>query len=511
MDYDDPIFFQEPIPSYVVPVTTSASRRKRDRTAHGKDTTYPPASYTKYAYEMCLQWYEGKSVQFLEATYLRDPLVGSELITNDISARILSKCNESEEFGDLELTYNSKLDIWLNDTVQACIFNSKKLMLDMRPHVPGYPGDDRDKEFRAKMEWWTGAVKPLSKGKARGFRWKNDAAKAAFARDGALCIIWISDSAKVVPLSGFDRQGGQGKVRKVRIEGMEKIPAYIAFAGKVSKAKTKREGRMERSVEALACPLNHPGIIKFFAIHSTSNEAYTLWWNGGHLNDMRHLDRSVVPTIEWNEIQKATRLPEEKQKELSLFRRHKAKLAWALVYVTSLMHKSKVLHNDLSPVNIMLHYPDYSNEIINIGICDWGISSRIGEGAPSHYGSKSELLRDRDRSFRWWVAPELFYAYGPENSDTSISMMQSMHKYTEKSDSYSIGKLTEWMNIGGMVDFDKDIFRDVHGSMYFAMKLRELANPDPKKRPTCIEVTNFLMGAPWYMKPPEAVFRDSPL
>jgi len=65
-----------------------------------------------------------------------------------------------------------------------------------------------------------------------------------------------------------------------------------------------------------------------------------------------------APTVEWHEMKKAMRLLEEKRKELSLFQRYKAKWAWALVYVTNLMHKSKVLHNDLSPWNIMFHYPD---------------------------------------------------------------------------------------------------------------------------------------------------------
>jgi len=37
------------------------------------------------------------------------------------------------------------------------------------------------------------------------------------------------------------------------------------------------------------------------------------------------------------------------------------------------------------------------------------------------------------------------------------------------------------MNIGGMDDFDKDLFKSHDVSMFFAKKLRELLNPDPKK------------------------------
>ena len=53
------------------------------------------------------------------------------------------------------------------------------------------------------------------------------------------------------------------------------------------------------------------------------------------------------------------------------------------------------------------------------------------------------------------------------------------------SDSYSIGKLTGWMHIEDMVDFDKDLFKNLDGSKYFAVKLDELRNPDPRRRPTC--------------------------
>jgi hypothetical protein len=34
-------------------------------------------------------------------------------------------------------------------------------------------------------------------------------------------------------------------------------------------------------VEALACAIEHYGVIKFWAVNSQTMEAYTLWWNGG--------------------------------------------------------------------------------------------------------------------------------------------------------------------------------------------------------------------------------------
>jgi hypothetical protein len=42
---------------------------------------------------------------------------------------------------------------------------------------------------------------------------------------------------------------------------------------------------VERSVEAFACPISHPKVIKFLAIHSQMMEAYTLWWNGRYVKN----------------------------------------------------------------------------------------------------------------------------------------------------------------------------------------------------------------------------------
>ena len=100
----------------------------------------------------------------------------------------------------------------------------------------------------------------------------------------------------------------------------------------------------------------------------------------------------------------------------------------------------------------------------------------------------------------------MFYMYSEKNPEMSLEMMQATHKYTVKSDSFSIGKLIQSMRIGNEVQVDEDLFRNVDTSRYFAMKLRELIEVDVERRPTCVEVVDLLMGKPWLMKPPEIVF-----
>jgi hypothetical protein len=64
---------------------------------------------------------------------------------------------------------------------------------------------------------------------------------------------------------------------------MENVPNDIDFARKQPKAKDEFEKKNERSLEALACSISHPSMIKFWALNPNTMDAYMLWWNGGSL------------------------------------------------------------------------------------------------------------------------------------------------------------------------------------------------------------------------------------
>ena len=57
--------------------------------------------------------------------------------------------------------------------------------------------------------------------------------------------------------------------------------------------------------------------------------------------------------------------------------------------IVDIVHKHDVLHNDLNPNNIMLHFPRDKEGAVFIGMCDWGMSTWINEEAPSYYGKES--------------------------------------------------------------------------------------------------------------------------
>jgi hypothetical protein len=89
-------------------------------------------------------------------------------------------------------------------------------------------------------------------------------------------VVWLPPHAKVIETPEDRVEGGYAKIRRVRISRMENIPSDIDFARKMPKANDYFAQRDERSLEALACPISH-AVIKFWALHPNTMEAYTLW------------------------------------------------------------------------------------------------------------------------------------------------------------------------------------------------------------------------------------------
>ena len=82
---------------------------------------------------------------------------------------------------------------------------------------------------------------------------------------------------------GDRAEGGYREVRRVRIARMAGIPTNCDFAAKKSKAATPLFQRQAQCMEACVNPIQHPGMINFWAVHHKTMKSYTLWWNGGSL------------------------------------------------------------------------------------------------------------------------------------------------------------------------------------------------------------------------------------
>jgi hypothetical protein len=164
-------------------------------------------------------------------------------------------------------------------------------------------------------------------------------------------------------------------VRMVEIHEVEAIPPYIEFAGKTMKLKDNLKHHKSRSTEALACPVDHPRVIKVIYLDRRTYESFTLWWNGGFLFAMRHYDRKYKQDQHESELLCSPSPDYEAQKRLVLYRKKRAYLAWALMNIMAAVSVEDVLHNGLSPNNVFLHFPINDDNVVNIGVCDWGLAT----------------------------------------------------------------------------------------------------------------------------------------
>jgi serine/threonine protein kinase len=275
------------------------------------------------------------------------------------------------------------------------------------------------------------------------------------------------------------------------------------------KATNSLENRKERSLEALACPVDHPGVIKIQYLHMKTYESYSLWWNGGSLKHMRVYDYQV-PDVHESRILEAPGPDFDSRKRLVVYRKHRAYLAWALMCIVDVVHKHDVLHNDLNPNNVMLHFPQDRENTVFIGVCDWGMASWGDEDAPSNYGKDSVDEMNKHKAQYNCAGPELFHVRGQRGTSTSPMRMARKHRHTFLSESFSVGALAKKIY---HKDSTSPLFqhnRDPNGlKMRFEVALDALTKTNPADRSTITHEVNILKSPPYNMVNPTMCFRDT--
>jgi serine/threonine protein kinase len=74
------------------------------------------------------------------------------------------------------------------------------------------------------------------------------------------------------------------------------------------------------------------------------------------------------------------------------------------------VHKSHNLHNDISPENILLHFPADKSRVY-IGICDWDMTTKSMELMKSLYAFTDKNSKIEELAKRWWVDPRVAYVH----------------------------------------------------------------------------------------------------
>ena len=189
---------------------------------------------------------------------------------------------------------------------------------------------------------------------------------------------------------------------------------------------------------------------------------------------------------------------------VTLYRRNRAKLALSLLIIVEKCHAYGIQHNDLSPGNILLHFPPMDKTKIFLGVCDWGMACRITEEVASNYGYRSEDKMAMQRRLRQYVALELFYVFGPRGSETSLERQKKKHVYSKGGDAYAAGKLASmiWRE-----EADNEMLQTSEQVAAFRYKLGQLTDPNPRSRATLSDALGMLTTDPIKIRLPTKCFR----
>jgi len=269
----------------------------------------------------------------------------------------------------------------------------------------------------------------------------------------------------------------------------------MELAGKMALyADQLKKSREKLSIEALVCPCDHPRVINFFAINDMTMECYSQWWSGERLRDMFTLDQQNRDPDEIGDVAyDETPQTIQRLRRLMAYRRNRTELAWALLCIVDAVQQSSVLHNDITPTNVMLYFPNNDGRTVWIRLCDWGMASRINEETHSAYQFKSSSEMRSAWSRCWWVAPKLMYVTGETSTSTSPTCVGKPPRISIHTNGYAVGKLAEkiWKKDRGNIKMIPD--NTTFGT--FVVTLTNLCKSDPLQRRSVTHVVGRLSGA----------------
>ena len=280
------------------PLESTASgsvSKKRHRVAKLKDE-----QRTNEARDHCgrtvLYWFESHCWEYLESKYLNNGERGIDQVKEDLKLLLLVAMDGDEFVKDRR---KPNYQDWIENQVTEVIYNS--MVAYVAIFIPGMGSSDGNgkPELMQLMEKWRDGIaliKPKERNSLPEFVKKNLTAKIATKSHQG--VVWLPRSAVIVPQDENVFEDTFGKVRKVTIRGAASIPEWIEFAGKTMKVEKNKENRLQRLAEALACPIDHPGVIKLLYLNTRTYESYSMWWNGGSLMNMMAYDRTIVETHE---------------------------------------------------------------------------------------------------------------------------------------------------------------------------------------------------------------------
>ena len=142
--------------------------------------------------------------------------------------------------------------------------------------IPGQGYNSELEDLLQKLKVMEAFCRRFSGVRNKGIPWRENILKSTFAQHLQGGIVWLPEKVKIVEMLGDRVEGGYGEVRRVRIARMAGIPRDCDFAAKKSKVAIPLLQRQAQCMEACVNPIQHPSMIKFWAVHHKTMESYTL-------------------------------------------------------------------------------------------------------------------------------------------------------------------------------------------------------------------------------------------
>ena len=417
--------------------------------------------------ELIVKFYEENSLRALESKYVRYRELGQEKFKTEMTELIMDALHCPEWY---EVFHKRGFQQFLQSRVHDALWNSKNLLAK-------YAREHRaeDEEFQQvvlKADLFVAQMRPFAKNRNRrgSVGWWNSEEARSEDHMRMAHLIALPETAIVIAMDNVSRRGGYATIRRVRIEGAPGIFAGWEFAAKLSNQWQTRPdlAKIEHHNESMAVRIPHPGVIRFAAIHASKYEGYAYWWNGGTIREMLRRDYEYGDDV-YIHFAHGNFGDDEllRANQLVRFRKKRTELAWALLHIMNEVHKSQNLHNDLSPDNILLHFPQDESRVY-IGVCDWGMTTKLSEPMQSLYTfTNAESMADALRS-RWWVDPRIAYLHKP---DADVQIIPPLSKSSEE---YATAQIAQRINGMTMSTVYEKLQRDSSSSVVFTNQ--EFAN-----------------------------------
>lgn len=421
----------------------------------------PSENCKNFLTEFIVKFYEENTVRSLESKYVRYCDEGPEKFKMEMTQRMMDVLQAPQWIAETEKKgYRMFLDARAHDA----LWNAKNLLAKYgRQHRVG---DDAFNDVLLKADLFVAQMRPFAKNRNRrgSVGWWNSEEGRQEDHVRMAHLIAIPSTAMVIDVDNVKRRGGYATIRKVRIEGARGIEAFWEFAAKLSNQWQERPdlAKLEHQNESLAVRIPHPGVIRFVAIHADKYEGYAYWWNGGTLREMLNRDRLYGEDV-FVHFRFGNDSDEEliRAHQLVRFRKKRTELAWALLHIMNEVHKSNNLHNDLSPDNILLHFPQDESRVY-IGVCDWGLTTKATEPMQSLYTfTNAEQMAETLRR-RWWVDPRVAYLH---KRDADVQIIPKLSRASEE---YATARIAQRINAKTMSKDYEKLQRESQTSVVFS-------------------------------------------